>query len=301
LISVIVPNFNHARYLEKRLESVLTQTYQNIELIILDDCSSDNSIDIINKYKTNQKVSSIVLSNVNSGSPFKQWSRGIEIAKGDYIWIAESDDYCDNTFLEKCLAPFETDMSLVMVFCGSHWVDDQDIIKEDLSLYNKSFIRDGVIELKYVLSRYNSIQNVSSVLFSTKHLRSISSRYTNYKSCGDWILYSEILQLGRIQFISDKLNYFRWYHTNTSNISSKVGLWEFEGIDVLKIISTRLNFTRNEKDSLVYYWKNKVETFTVNGCLSFFKYLIMIYKIFMFSNFSFLKIYFTSKKKLIIH
>ena len=145
MISVIVPNFNHARYLEKRLESVLTQTYQNIELIILDDCSSDNSIDIINKYKTNQKVSSIVLSNVNSGSPFKQWSRGIEIAKGDYIWIAESDDYCDNTFLEKCLAPFETDMSLVMVFCGSHWVDDQDIIKEDLSLYNKSFIRDKII------------------------------------------------------------------------------------------------------------------------------------------------------------
>ena len=99
LVSVIIPNFNHAPYLEQRLESVFNQTYQNFEVIILDDHSTDNSMEIIMRYKDNPHVSHIIENDINSGKVFKQWNKGFHLAKGELIWIAESDDFCELNML----------------------------------------------------------------------------------------------------------------------------------------------------------------------------------------------------------
>ncbi len=103
-VSVIVPNYNHESFLQQRIDSILNQTYQDFELILLDDASSDASISIIENYRYEEKVSEIVLNTVNSGSPFKQWIKGIKLAKGEFIWIAESDDFAEPTFLETTVA-----------------------------------------------------------------------------------------------------------------------------------------------------------------------------------------------------
>ena len=87
LVSVIVPNYNYAKYLNLRLESIFAQTYDNYEVILLDDKSSDGSIDIINKYSNHPKVSKVIINEVNSGSPFIQWKRGIKEACGDVILL----------------------------------------------------------------------------------------------------------------------------------------------------------------------------------------------------------------------
>ena len=71
-VSVIVPNYNHEQYLQQRIESIVNQTYQDFELILLDDFSTDNSRDILNLYRNHPKVSKIVFNEKNSGSPFKQ-------------------------------------------------------------------------------------------------------------------------------------------------------------------------------------------------------------------------------------
>ena len=73
-ISVIIPNYNHARYLDARLESVLNQTFRDYEVIILDDKSNDNSLEVIDRYKNNPLITQIVINEENSGSPFNQWS-----------------------------------------------------------------------------------------------------------------------------------------------------------------------------------------------------------------------------------
>ena len=65
LVTVIIPNYNHAKYLDERLQSVLNQTYSNFEVIVLDDMSSDNSLDIINKYVSHPKMSQIVKNKIN--------------------------------------------------------------------------------------------------------------------------------------------------------------------------------------------------------------------------------------------
>lgn len=75
LVSIIIPNYNHARFLDERMTSVLEQTYQHIEVIILDGCSTDNSREVIEKYRSNPKVRKIVFNDTNSGSPFRQWKK----------------------------------------------------------------------------------------------------------------------------------------------------------------------------------------------------------------------------------
>jgi len=99
-VSVVVPNYNHARYLQQRIDSILSQTYQDFELILLDDCSTDHSRDILASYRENPKVR-IEYNDENSGTVFKQWNKGVRMARGRYIWMAESDDFADPRFLAR--------------------------------------------------------------------------------------------------------------------------------------------------------------------------------------------------------
>ena len=103
-VSIIVPNYNYACYLNVRIASILNQSYTNYELILLDDASTDNSVEILEKYKDNPHVSHILVNEKNSGSPFQQWAKGISLARGKWIWIAEADDVAEPTFLEVCLS-----------------------------------------------------------------------------------------------------------------------------------------------------------------------------------------------------
>ena len=88
--SVIIPNYNHAPYLHERIDSVLNQTFKDFEVILLDDKSQDDSCEILRSYENNPHVTHVVLNNQNSGSTFKQWHKGFDLARGEYIWIAEN-------------------------------------------------------------------------------------------------------------------------------------------------------------------------------------------------------------------
>ena len=122
-VSVIVPNYCHAPYLEQRIESILQQTFQDFELILLDDCSTDGSREILERYRNHPKVSGIFYNERNSGSPFKQWEKGLSKAKGDYVWIAESDDFSSPCFLERCVRILDTRPDCSIVFTSSYIVD----------------------------------------------------------------------------------------------------------------------------------------------------------------------------------
>ena len=130
-VSIIIPNYNHAPYLKQRIESVLSQSYQNFEVILLDDRSTDNSWDILQAYKGHEKVSHCLRNDRNSGSPFIQWQKGIEIAKGEWIWIAESDDWADESLLESLINLTRLYPQVPLVFCQSktHFDDKIEIVR----------------------------------------------------------------------------------------------------------------------------------------------------------------------------
>src|ERR1700688_37050 len=78
-VSVIIPNYNHAPYLRQRIDSVLQQSFQDLEVILMDDCSTDGSRSIISEYTTDSRVRT-VFNAENSGSTFKQWNKGVRMA-----------------------------------------------------------------------------------------------------------------------------------------------------------------------------------------------------------------------------
>ena len=99
-VSVIVPNYNYANFLEQRLNSIVQQTFRDFEIIFLDDASSDASVALVQE-KFSTVIGTMDINPVNTGNPFVQWNRGVRQSRGKYIWIAEADDFCNPTFLEK--------------------------------------------------------------------------------------------------------------------------------------------------------------------------------------------------------
>jgi glycosyltransferase involved in cell wall biosynthesis len=218
-VSVIIPNYNHAAFLKQRIDSVFNQTFQDFEVIILDDCSTDNSKEIIENYRNQEKIECIIFNESNSGSTFKQWKKGIELAKGDYIWIAESDDIAENTFLEKLIPHLIDDKNLVLAYCQSNKVNDKteilgswvDWTKEmnGSDIFNAQFKLNGEDFIKRFLIYKNVIPNASAVLFRKDILLKVGGVNTNIKYCADWLVWMKILTMGDVFFNNECNNSFR--------------------------------------------------------------------------------------------
>lgn len=235
LVSIIIPNYNHAKFLNQRIDSILYQTYTNYEIIILDDMSLDNSVEIIKQYQNNKHVSHIVINEENSGSPFKQWKKGFDLAKGELIWIAESDDTCKKTLLETLVKEFQKDEKCTVAFCKSTKIDSdnnpigEEGLKNDIHMDGRKFIK------KY-LSRYNYIANASSAVFKKDILNHVDWSFTSYRGCGDWIMWVEIVSLGNVAYIHTPLNCFRKHNANTTKQQAFNGQNEIEGALVYKFM-----------------------------------------------------------------
>lgn len=234
-VSVIVPNYNYSAFLNERIDSIIHQTYPVYELIVLDDCSTDNSKEVIEK-----KLSEItdiktkfIPNEKNSGLVFSQWQKGIKEVTGDYFWICEADDSADPTFLETVMKGFE-DEDVVLSYTDSMRIDDHNNIirKNCQDLYNMfgsdhwnhSFIVDGKEEVKQYLSVLNTILNVSGVVWKKQDdIVDIIEEAKNYKIAGDWYIYVKLLEKGKLAFSSDCLNYYRKHEGSvTSSIKADV-------------------------------------------------------------------------------
>jgi glycosyltransferase involved in cell wall biosynthesis len=222
-VSVVVPNFNYAHYLPERLNSILGQSMPIHEVIFLDDCSSDESLAVADAILRDSGVDyTIVRNEVNSGSVFRQWHKGVEMARGQYVWIAEADDDSDPDFLQETLRGFITP-SVVMSYCESQQIDAkgvkladhyQDYVSDiDARHWMTHFANDGVDEIVNYLSVKNSIPNVSAVLFEREALKQVMARslqdICQYRVAGDWRVYVELLAAGSVAFSPRAFNRHR--------------------------------------------------------------------------------------------
>lgn len=227
-ISVIIPNYNYAIYLKQRIESVINQTYQDFEVIILDDHSTDNSKSIIEEYKNHPKIKKIVYNETNSGSPFIQWNKGIEYATGEWIWIAEADDIADVQLLENLINNTQQDNEIVLSYCQSFKIDSQGNITGDWfdwtlgldeNLFKGNFTLDGKEYIEKFLYFKNTIPNASSVIFRKEAFIEVGKTDIDVKYCADWLLWLKLLTIGKLVFCMENLNYFR-DHTQSVIASS---------------------------------------------------------------------------------
>lgn len=237
LVSVIVPNYNHARYLEQRLDTVFNQTYQNFEVIILDDKSTDNSLEVIHRYKDNPHLSQIVVNEQNTGSPFKQWDKGINLAKGELIWIAESDDYNELTFLEELIKEWGKHKDVVVAFSNYVLFTDDWTSK---AKERSSQIFSGVKYIKYRMARSNHLMNASGILFDKKVFSKIDKDFINYRNLGDYILWVRLLECGNVLKVNKNLTFFRQTPGSVTRICGQNGIAAKEDKVIFDYIETKI-------------------------------------------------------------
>lgn len=217
-VSVIVPSYNHAQFIGARLESILAQTWTDFEVIILDDASNDASLDIIRSYMGDSRVSKIVVNVVNSGSPFAQWNRGIALARGELIWIAESDDLAEKDMLKRLVACFDNRPQMVLAYAQSLRIDSegrvlgtwQDVIApRKRELFVDDFHAPGDQLMEVGLLQQNLIPNASAVLFRRSIFEQVGGADVEIQKCSDWHLWCKMLSWGDVCFIAMPLNRFR--------------------------------------------------------------------------------------------
>jgi glycosyltransferase involved in cell wall biosynthesis len=248
-ISVIIPNYNHARFLKKRIESVLKQTFKDIEIIILDDKSTDNSKEIIESFASLDKRIVTHYNEVNSGSTFVQWNKGVKMAKGTYIWIAESDDYAEPDFLSSLLPFFKQSDTIGIAFCHSHIIDDQDqttgnssnwlSIHETNREFSATGIKSGIDTFQNFTSCFNIIPNASAVLMKKEIYIKVGGADETMKMAGDWKLWSSIMMISDIGFLNNALNYHRRHSSGVT--SKKLDILKKEAIQNIKYFYQKLN------------------------------------------------------------
>ncbi len=228
LVSIIVPNYNHAAYLTQRLDSIFNQSYRNFEVILLDDASSDGSQQILHNYHSRHpEQSRLVINEQNSGSPFQQWRRGLELANGELVWIAESDDFCDPDFLSQLIPNF-ANPAMMLAFCRVRFVDEsgsQDVwamhhyLPElEASIWEESLVNSAHKLTRKIWHRRNLIPNVSAAIFrNCQNMRMLQDQqWQDMKICGDWLFYLHVARGGLVGYTPETNSYYRQHPQNTS-------------------------------------------------------------------------------------
>jgi glycosyltransferase involved in cell wall biosynthesis len=238
LVTIIVPNYNHGKFLKERLESIYAQNYANFEVVLLDDNSDDDSREILQSYLTRYSGKTRMVENeVNGGSGYKQWIKGISIAKGELIWIAESDDVSESNFLSTLVPKFENE-AVKIAFSNTVFFEEtpENVVwdlksywrgrtylsaSDDWTLLDRNFIDAGMRDI-------NLIPNVSSTLFTKPSEFKLQASWGEFKFCGDWLFYVYQMSGGLVAYVSTTTNYYRVHDQSTIKQNMKSALFERE-------------------------------------------------------------------------
>jgi|GEM_PF-756160 len=244
LVSVVVPSFNHGKYIDKTIKSVMNQTYENIELIVIDDKSSDNSIDIIKSLESDIKNRfdnyQFIFKDANLGLT-DSLNRGLYLAKGEYFTYIQSDDviYKDKIYLSvETFKKLSEDYSFI--FSDVFFIDEEDNLtyytsegkKFDtwmkLMRYHYPWLNSKDICHYGFLIRGNFIPAMGN-FFRKRWLEKVNgwSEFLYYKDKKlkfineDYPMWLKLSKVSKFYFLDNQLAYFRIHKKNTSTTKAK--------------------------------------------------------------------------------
>jgi glycosyltransferase involved in cell wall biosynthesis len=251
IVTVIVPNYNHARFLPERLDSVFNQTYRNLQVILMDDCSTDDSRRILEHYAQKDTRVQLVYNQENSGSTFKQWNKGICLASGEYVWIAESDDIAELTFLETLVARLDANPDAGLAYCQSCVIDEEGrrmrpaFLSED-GLGTQDFFLPGTTLVKNYMAITPIIPNASAVLMRRSVLAEVGFAPEDMRHAGDWMFWIQYMLRTNVCYVAETLNFFRSHSQTVRSNLLEQGLPEFARVLAYAKQAVKL-------DKIVYY------------------------------------------------
>ena len=222
-VSVVIPSYNHGRYLERRFESILAQTFTDYEIVFLDDASTDESLKVFEKYRDHPKVRTF-LNATNSGSVFKQWNKGVREARGEYVWFAESDDASLPRFLQTMVQRLDAHPNVGLAYANSVYIDENDFVGGEMDPWTRpthperwqqDFVNSGLDECRHYLVLRNSIPNASAVVFRRALYEQVGGADEDMQLCGDWATWVKLLLASDVAYVAEPLNLYRVPHAHS--------------------------------------------------------------------------------------
>ncbi len=244
LISVIIPVYNGEKYIARCLESVIGQTYQKLEIIVINDGSTDETEDIIERFaKTDDRIYSFVQS--NQGQSVAR-EKGVRLSRGEYISFVDADDYVAPCFIERLLeiGDYEADLVQCGYVMGKEWTYQFDSLREKRIVNNCSgpeFLR------MYFDKRVNGLGGMLPIklykreLFDDVHFP--PGRIHEDVS----VLYKLIYKAEKVVYTSEKLYYY--YFSDNSTMRKAFSL---KRLDWVLAFEEKLAFLKEKRETVLY-------------------------------------------------
>ncbi|MDB5057677.1 MAG: glycosyl transferase family protein [Chloroflexi bacterium] len=231
LLSVTVLNYNYARYLPQCIDSILSQTCSDFELILINDCSTDSSLDVIERYRGDPRVR--VVNHEKNKGYIASLVEGTQLSVGKYITVISADDYCvSNQAFAKLLELLEADEKVVLAY-SAHGLYGDDGIRTYLRRpHPQSRVRTGPEEFQDLVQE-NYILHSGAVIRAAAY-HAVGGYDPSARYAPDTIMWMMLCSQGKVAYCADELFAYRVHHSNmsTSHGGIRDGLREsLEGID----------------------------------------------------------------------
>jgi glycosyltransferase involved in cell wall biosynthesis len=267
--TVIVPNYNHESFLPERLKSIFCQTIKNIQIVLLDDASTDNSASLLREKQLDPRVE-LIVNDKNSGFVFSQWAKGLSLALSDYIWVAESDDSCESHMLGALLSS-TSHRDVAIAFARTEIIDDADShipdalapylgrfgrlnFDRDFTMSGHDFVREGFGVLCAIVNASAAIIRRDLLLEALPHAQS-------FVMCGDWFVYLFCFTRGEVAYTTKAKNFFRRHATSTVHRIEGTDVYFAERLRIANYVSENFRIPSTLVNRMVAELRSELERF----------------------------------------
>ncbi|MGH1573414.1 glycosyltransferase family 2 protein [Methylobacterium sp. P31] len=262
LVSVIVPSFNHENYIESALNSVLSQTYRPLEIIVIDDGSTDRTAQVAKAYLSANSKSAVFISQNNKGAA-ETINLGMKISSGKYLNILNSDDAFDVTRVEKCVSAAERH-DLEFIYTGVDYINAKDDLLH-CGEYVQSLRRAEAAARDFPTLGFAFLKNQLAIstgnMFMARTLVDRVGRFRSYSYVHDWdyvlrcIFYTEPFAL------HERLYKYRLHDSNSFR-----SLRDIEGYETYEVMANALHrfisaYPQNRRAPSPHFWPGTFEKF----------------------------------------
>lgn len=185
-VTVIVPIYNVERYIGKCLKSLQNQTLRDIEVICVDDCSTDSSVEVVERFIKDDKRFILLKNNVNSGAAIAR-NNGMDVACGEYIYFMDSDDWIDENYLEKMVEAIE--ISCCEIILNINIINE--FSDKAVPYIHPTFPK--VSENGEILDRIQALTDtpwhIWARLYKKSFLDKFNLRFIDIKACNDFVFH----------------------------------------------------------------------------------------------------------------
>lgn len=285
LVTVVVASYNHARFLERRMDSLIAQTYRDLEIIVIDDRSPDGSVEILRRYERDPRVR-IIVREANAG-----WvevsNQGVELATGEFVLFGNCDDSCDPRMIERLVDAMRVNSSAGIAFCRSKFTDvDDGVIGDDFATREAAFrdycTRDALIDAAR-MSRFLldscAIPNLSAALIRASVFGAVGKLSADYRVCSDWDFFFRVAARYDVAYVAEPLNHFRQHEaTIRSTVKDRVINEEMFRLLLGEIRRLPLSFAERcrYRTRVMYLWAIHLVAPSMNGIRNFPYHLVRV-------------------------